>query len=62
MNWSDKRVITGWALVAFVIVVLIVTIGVTVHAAGVRNDDRMRQCLATDRAAVDCRLGIYGSV
>jgi len=65
MDWTDKRVITGWALIAGVLVTLIISITVGAMADNEQTNRLgvafMIECAKTERTAADCRVMLYGA-
>lgn len=68
MEWSDKRVITGWALVAACIIAIVVgsVIGATLAdrqgtARNEQNNAALVECAKTPKTATECRVLIFGA-
>jgi hypothetical protein len=66
--WNDKRVITGWALIAGVILAIIVAavLGATLadRQDTIRNwqdNVALVECAKTPKTATECRVLIYGN-
>jgi len=67
-EWGDRRVITGWALIAACVIAIVIAIAVGATLADREDTVRTRiddaalvECAKTPKTAVECRVLIYGA-